>query len=145
MFYALEQLAPLGFSLVTGNDRQIVLQLGHTQLVFDCACPAYPEIKAMGCPLHHAGRGSSSPVCDAVVIAKALKIGLCVNPGDPNDPVIKFRNLALEAADALWALSKGKAPDRPPRDINQDIYQIRSLVDHKLGIPQKPSIVSLFL
>jgi hypothetical protein len=36
----------------------------------------------------------------------------------------KLKRLALEAANALWAIAEGKEPDRPPKDINQDIYRM---------------------
>ena len=43
--------------------------------------------------------------------------------------VIHLRNLALEAADALWALAKGKTPDWDPITINQDIHKLRPVID----------------
>ena len=43
--------------------------------------------------------------------------------------VRRLRDLSLEAADALWALAKGKEPDRDPIAINQDIHNLRSRID----------------
>lgn len=45
-----------------------------------------------------------------------------------------FHNLTIEAADALWAMDKGKKPNRNPRQINQDIYNSRSLIEHNLRL-----------
>lgn len=36
----------------------------------------------------------------------------------------KLKRLALEAANALWAIAEGKDPDRDPKEINQDIYRM---------------------
>ncbi len=36
----------------------------------------------------------------------------------------KLKRLALEAANALWALAEGKDPERDPKSINQDIYRM---------------------
>lgn len=66
--YAEKELQPLGFHLVSeerdalGFARQVVLSLSHLKLLFDCACPAYPNISALGCPLHHDGPGGSWPI-----------------------------------------------------------------------------------
>ncbi|MEX1052071.1 MAG: hypothetical protein WEC83_01650 [Patescibacteria group bacterium] len=46
----------------------------------------------------------------------------------------KFSKLAIEAADALWAIQKGKQPDRDPLQINQDIYASHSLVEHNIRL-----------
>lgn len=51
--YAEQELCPLGFQLRSKSDKQVVLSLGWFKLQFDCVCPAYPNIKALGCPLHH--------------------------------------------------------------------------------------------
>ena len=42
------------------------------KLQFDCNCPSYPNIKSLGCPLHHSGPGSSWPVDEAKKIAGRL-------------------------------------------------------------------------
>jgi len=47
------------------------------------------------------------------------------------EALAEVADLAMEAADALWALDKGKKPDRSPRAINQDIYD----VNRRLGYP----------
>jgi hypothetical protein len=58
MTYAERELLPLGFRLLTtktntfGHELQIVLTFGSLKLQFDCPCPFYPTIKALGCPLH---------------------------------------------------------------------------------------------
>jgi hypothetical protein len=66
MTYVESQLQPLGFRFLDGvPDRSVVLSLGHLKFRFDCVCPAYPTIKALGCPLHHDGPGGSSPVDEA--------------------------------------------------------------------------------
>ncbi len=78
MTYAERELRPLGFHLLSadadrvGFERKIVLSYGHLKLQFDCVCPAYPSIKALGCPLHHEGPGGSWPVTTAKKLPQAL-------------------------------------------------------------------------
>ncbi len=62
MTYAEKELLPLGFRKVEETENKVILFLGHLKLQFDCVCSAYPNIKALGCPLHHSGPGSSWPV-----------------------------------------------------------------------------------
>lgn len=69
MTYAERELSPLGFILVEGTENKVVFSLGHLKLQFDCCCPAFPNIKALGCPLHHSGLGSSWPVEEAKKIS----------------------------------------------------------------------------
>lgn len=40
-----------------------------------------------------------------------------------------LRNLAMEAADALWAITHGKKTERDPIAINQDIHRLRQQID----------------
>lgn len=70
--YAERELKPHGWSrhesdtTKTGrNDKEVRLRRGHLILLFECVCPAYPDIVALGCPLHHSGVGDSSPVIEA--------------------------------------------------------------------------------
>ncbi len=70
MTYVEKELQPLGFLLVRQDERHgvvtsVVLAIKHLNLVFNCGCPAYPNIRALGCPLHHDGPGGSWPVEDA--------------------------------------------------------------------------------
>ncbi len=66
MTYAERELQPLGFRTVSRKgENEIILSFDHLKLLFECVCPAYPSIKAMGCPLHHEGPGGSWPVDDA--------------------------------------------------------------------------------
>ena len=74
MTYAEQELKPFGFHLVEGGARSVVFALSHLKLRFDCACPAYPDIKALGCPLHHEGPGGSWPIIEAKKISAILKI-----------------------------------------------------------------------
>lgn len=70
MTYAQAQLGPLGFRTtatktnICGHEREVTLQCGDTTHTFNCVCPAYPSIMALGCPLHHDGPGSSGSVED---------------------------------------------------------------------------------
>jgi hypothetical protein len=77
MFYAEQELAPLGFQLADIVDGRvhttsIIMSNTRLQLKFDCVCPAFPHVSAMGCPLHHKGAGTSSLVTDAKRAALAL-------------------------------------------------------------------------
>ena len=65
--YVEKELLPIGFMVVgsESTDKKVVLSFGHLKLQFDCCCPAYPYIKALGCPLHHSGPGGSWPVEEA--------------------------------------------------------------------------------
>jgi hypothetical protein len=78
MTYAERELIPLGFGVVskmtTPFAENVVLSYGHLKLRFDCSCPSYPHIKALGCPLHHEGPGSSWPIKEAKKIASAIKL-----------------------------------------------------------------------
>ena len=47
----------------------------------------------------------------------------------------QLRDLAIESADALWALAEDKKPDRDPKSINQDIYHLRLQIDEILATP----------
>lgn len=77
MTYAEKILIPFGYKFVAelGNPfkRQIVLSIGHLKLLFTCGCPAYPNIKALGCPLHHEGAGGSWPVIGAEKVVAIFK------------------------------------------------------------------------
>lgn len=44
----------------------------------------------------------------------------------------KMRDLCFEAANALWAIKRGKPTDRDPNLINQDIYNLRPEFDRVL-------------
>src|SRR3989344_2837282 len=46
-----------------------------------------------------------------------------------NELVRQLRNLAVEAADALWALHHHKEPKRHPIAINQEIHLLRTKID----------------
>ena len=46
-----------------------------------------------------------------------------------NELVRQLRNLAVEAADALWALYHNKEPTRNPIAINQEIHILRTKID----------------
>ncbi|HDQ16853.1 MAG TPA: hypothetical protein ENN31_01885 [Candidatus Vogelbacteria bacterium] len=41
----------------------------------------------------------------------------------------QLRDLAMEAANALWALEHHKKPNRDPITINQKIYSLRQRLD----------------
>ena len=77
MTYAEKELLPLGFKISESTENKVVLSLGHLKLQFDCCCSAYPNIKTMGCPLHHSGLGSSWPVDEAKKIVHDTPMGLC--------------------------------------------------------------------
>ncbi len=77
MTYVEEGLRPLGFRFVKRDERygvvtNVVLSIGHLKMVFDCVCPAYPSIRALGCPVHHKGPGGSWPVEDAKKVPAAV-------------------------------------------------------------------------
>jgi hypothetical protein len=73
MTYAERELLPLGFRLIDtkadtfGHERQVILAFGNLKLLFDCVCPSYPAVKALGCPLHahETSAPGSWPVEDA--------------------------------------------------------------------------------
>jgi len=72
--YAERKLLPLGFKIVGIEEscfftQKIIFSIGHLKFQFDCICPAYPNIKALGCPLHHEGKGGSWPIMEAIKIA----------------------------------------------------------------------------
>lgn len=81
MTYAERELQPLGFRLLAteldslGFERKTVLSFGHLKLQFDCVCPAYPSIKALGCPLHahETSLPGSWPVEEAKKIPAAFR------------------------------------------------------------------------
>ncbi|MBI5732440.1 hypothetical protein HY967_00570 [Candidatus Jorgensenbacteria bacterium] len=81
MTYAEQELQPLGFHLLdteadsVGFEKKVVLSFHHLKLQFDCVCPAYPRIKALGCPLHahETSLPGSWPIEDAKKVATALK------------------------------------------------------------------------
>lgn len=67
MLYVEKELHPLGFRTISVKklgilEKQAVLAHGHYKLLFECICPAHPNIFAMGCPLHHQDIGGSHPV-----------------------------------------------------------------------------------
>jgi hypothetical protein len=73
MAYVEDELLPLGFRPEERNDKRAVLSINHLKLQFDCGCPAYPSIIALGCPIHHPGYpGGSSSVEEAKEIPIAL-------------------------------------------------------------------------
>ena len=81
MTYVENELLPLGFHLVSKEERRpgfvhrVVLLISHLKLQFDCGCPAYPNIIALGCPIHHPGHpGSSWPVDLAKKLPAALSM-----------------------------------------------------------------------
>lgn len=80
MTYAESELQPLGFHLLSteadpvGFELKIVLSYNHLKLQFDCVCPAYPSIKALGCPLH--AHETSLPGSWPVEEAKKLSASL---------------------------------------------------------------------
>lgn len=65
MTYVEQELSPLGFHTTERTEKKVVLSFRHLKLQFDCCCPNYPEIKGLGCPLHHSGPGNSWPVEEA--------------------------------------------------------------------------------
>lgn len=76
MTYAEKELRPSGFKLEReerngfGLAQRVILSRGRLKFQFDCVCPLYPNIKAMGCPLHHEGPGGSATVEEAKKIFK---------------------------------------------------------------------------
>lgn len=76
--YAEKELLQTGFKRVNevGETRisstAVTLSMGHTKIRFDCVCPSYPQIRALGCPLH-TKFGSSWPVEEAKCIARLLR------------------------------------------------------------------------
>lgn len=73
MSYVEDELLSLGFRLEERSDERVVLSINHLKLQFDCSCPAYPSIIALGCPIHHPGHpGGSWPVDLAKKIPVAL-------------------------------------------------------------------------
>ncbi|NQT22794.1 MAG: hypothetical protein HQ579_05060 [Candidatus Omnitrophica bacterium] len=71
MTFAEKELLPLGFKLGAEKEDSMgfkisqIFFIGDSKLKFDCVCPSYPEIKALGCPLHHEGPGGSGPIEEA--------------------------------------------------------------------------------
>ena len=78
MTYAERELQPFGFRPTdekrngAGHTLSITLVVNHLMLLFRCGCPAYPNIKALGCPVHHDGPGGSWPVEIAKRIMAAI-------------------------------------------------------------------------
>ena len=69
--YAESQLAPYGYRVAArSGEVSLTLERGERQVEFTCACPAFPLIKALGCPMHHPGPGGSWPVHHEVELAK---------------------------------------------------------------------------
>lgn len=69
------ELLPLGFRSEERNSKKVVLSIGHLKLLFDCGCPAYPKIIALGCPIHHPGSpGGSWPVEEAKKIPRVISL-----------------------------------------------------------------------
>ena len=62
MTYAEYELRPFGYRVAEQSQDRVSLQRGSDILHFACVCPSYPSIRALGCPLHHAGPGESGPV-----------------------------------------------------------------------------------
>ena len=84
MTYAERELQPFGFHLLdteinsAGFEKKVVLCFRHLKFQFDCVCPAYPIIRALGCPLHNheassSEPGDSWPVAEARQVAMAFK------------------------------------------------------------------------
>ena len=73
MTHVEQELKPFGFNLVESSQAKVVLSISHLKLQFDCVCPAYPNIKALGCPLHSTSPGSSWPVEEAKRIAPMIR------------------------------------------------------------------------
>ena len=73
--FAETRLSPLGFETVERHETRgytvdsLTMQLGEIVVKFECVCPAYPTIKALGCSLHHEGPGDSWPVVRAEELA----------------------------------------------------------------------------
>ncbi len=76
MTYVEKELRTLGFKLVESGQKRVVLSISHLKLQFDCACLSYPDIKALGCPLHHTDPGGSWPVEEAKRIASLMVRGV---------------------------------------------------------------------
>jgi len=78
MTYVERELNPLGFQTVSregyiGLERQVILSFSHLKFQFDCVCPAFPAIRALGCPLHHREDfGGSWPVEEAKKVAAII-------------------------------------------------------------------------
>lgn len=102
MTYAERVLKPLGFNLIEqsvinpserldredirpGIREKVVLTFSHLKLQFDCVCPSHPHIKALGCPLHHEGLGSSWPVEEAKQAALVIGKTILTFEGYPKD------------------------------------------------------------
>jgi hypothetical protein len=47
--------------------------------------------------------------------------------------LILFRLIAMKAADALWALKRGKQPDDDPNQLNQALHNLRPYIDKILA------------
>ena len=47
--------------------------------------------------------------------------------------VRRFREVSVEAADAIWAMQRKKPTDRDPHDINQDLYKLLPRFDAIIG------------
>lgn len=73
MTYAEDELLPLGFHLKEKDGERVVLSISHLKLQFDCGCPAYPNITALGCPIHHPGHPG-----DSWVVEEAKKIPIAI-------------------------------------------------------------------
>lgn len=72
--YVEDQLLPLGFIRVDGvGEKTVVLAIDSFRLEFRCTCPTWlPNVRAIGCPLHHNGPGGSISVEDAKRVANFL-------------------------------------------------------------------------
>lgn len=74
--YAEKELVPLGYKVVKQDSRHATFCLEgisiEVHVNLSCTCPAYPNIHALGCPLHHVGPGGSWSIEDAKRIAKTF-------------------------------------------------------------------------
>ena len=75
MTYAEKELLPHGYKLesISSKHASFSLQNGFLVINLVCGCPAYPNIQAMGCPLHHHGPGGSWPIFEAINIAENMR------------------------------------------------------------------------
>lgn len=77
--FAERRLEPLGYAVDERHERNVftidsvTMSFGEMVVRFECVCPAYPTIRALGCSLHHEGPGDSWPVVRAEELAMAAQ------------------------------------------------------------------------
>lgn len=104
MTFAEKILVPLGYKFVVKNgdpfEKQVVLSIGHLKLQFDCVCPAYPTIRALGCPLHSrwpwqflASNGSRENCDNRQIISQYFVLSRMVSPSGFFQKISKELNI----------------------------------------------------